>query len=137
MAIAINFDKAKAERLLESLTNHKPIEAPHNVDDILALAGACFFMAMSQAPALQQAIDGSKPPPPPDPDDDEAEDTFFADLHAAIEYYGQLTMMVATGEYDEGFDPQHIAIVTVEDGEKTVVPVAGVRGDPDEDDKDE
>jgi hypothetical protein len=124
MAIAIRFDKAKAERLIDSLTNGKAIDATRDVDDVLALAGACFFMAMSQAPALLKAVNwerlGRKP-------NENEEDTFFADLHAAIEYYGQLTMLVAAGQYDEEFEGKHEAIVMMEKGNKTVIPLSGVR----------
>jgi len=127
MAIAINFDKKKAERYIQALTDGKPIDAARNVDDILALAGACFFAAMSQAPALQKAVDWSELDRQPPEEDDEEEDTFFADLHAAIEYYGQLTMLVASGEYDASFDPKCRAIVTIENGEKTVHPIEGER----------
>lgn len=134
MAIAINFDKAKAERLVEALNNKKPLDTPRDVDDILALAGACFFMAMSQAPALHKAVDWSRVG---HDESDENQDTFFADLHAAIEYYGQLTMLVAAGEYDDSFDPQHKAIVMMQHDRKTVIPVEGVRGEIDDDEDDE
>jgi hypothetical protein len=127
MAIAINFDKAKAERFLEGLTKGKPITGTQTVDDILALAGACFFMAMSQGPAINQAVDWSKLGPVDH--SNQNEDTFIQDIHNAIEYYAQLTLLVADGEYDENFDPQHRAIVMVENGKKTVVPIEGMRQD--------
>lgn len=125
MAIAINFDKAKAERFLEGLIKGKAINGVQTVDDILALAGACFFMAMSQGPALHQAVDWSKVGSVDHADQNE--DTFIFDIHNAIEYYAQLTLLVADGEYDENFDPQHRAIVMVENGKKTVVPIEGMR----------
>ena len=125
MAIAINFDKAKAERLLAKLTQGKSIDGVQSVDDILALGGACLFLAMSQGPALQQAVDWSKVPPEQQPEGEE-EDTFVEDLHAAVEYYAQLTLLVANGDYDEYFEPRHKAIVMIEQGEKTVVPVEGM-----------
>ena len=134
MAIAINFDKAKAERLVDALTNKKPLDTPRDVDDVLALAGACFYAAMSQAPALHKAVDWSRVG---HHEQDEDQDTFFADLHAAIEYYGQLMMLVAAGEYDDSFDPRHKAIVMMQDDRKTVIPVEGVRGELDDDDEDE
>ena len=134
MAIAINFDKAKAERLVEAFNSKKAIDTPRDVDDILALAGACFFMAMSQAPALHKGVDWSRVG---HVEEDEDQDTFFADLHAAIEYYGQLMMLVAAGEYDDSFDPRHKAIVMMQDDRKTVIPVEGVRGDLDDDEDDD
>jgi hypothetical protein len=127
MAIAINFDKEKAERFLEGLTKGNTITGVQTVDDILALAGACFFMAMSQGPALQQAVDWSKIGS--ESLGEQNEDTFIQDIHNAIEYYAQLTLLVADGEYDESFDPQHRAIVMLENGKKTVVPLEGMKQD--------
>lgn len=127
MAIAIHFDKAKAEQFIARLSQGEPIEGVRDVDDILALGGACFFLAMSQGPALDKAVDWSKVPPEQQPDENQEEDTFIEDLHAAIEYYGQLTLLVANGDYDEYFEPRHQAIVLIEDNEKTVVPVEGMR----------
>lgn len=128
MAISINFDKAKAERWLKQLSEGFPLSEVKNVDEILALAGACFYLAMSRAPELHQSVDWKAIGREPQSED---EDTFFPDLHAAIEYYGQLTMLVASGEYDQTFAPKHKAVVLVEDDEKTVVPVEGVRGEDD------
>jgi hypothetical protein len=127
MAIAINFDKAKAERFLEGLTQGKSLSGVQTVDDILALAGACFFIAMSQGPALQQAVDWSKIGNVDH--SDQAEDTFIQDIHNAIEYYAQLTLLVADGEYDENFDAQHRAIVMLDKGNKTVIPLEGMKQD--------
>ena len=130
MAIAINFDKAKAERLLARLTQGRSIDGVQSVDDILALGGACLFLAMGQGPALSKAVDWSKVPPEQQPEEtDEEEDTFIEDLHAAIEYYAQLTLLVANGDYDDYFDPRHKAIVMIEQGEKTVVPVEGMHNE--------
>ncbi len=125
MAIAINFDKAKAERFLEGLSKGKPISDVQSVDDILALAGACFFMAMSQGPALHEAVDWSRINSG-EPPTEQSEDTFIQDIHAAIEYYAQLMLLVAGGEYDENFDARHRAIVMLEKGKKTVVPIEGM-----------
>jgi len=128
MAIAINFDKAKSERLLQALGKGKPISGIESVDDILALAGACFFMAMSLGPELQKAVDWSKVADEQQPNE-ETEDNFVPEIHAAIEYYAQLSLLVADGEYDDHFDPKHNAIVMIDRGNKTVVPVDGMRSD--------
>jgi hypothetical protein len=126
MAVSIRFDKAKAERILDALATGKPIEGVRSVDEVLALAGACFFTALSRSEALETR------PEPGEEGEEPAEGTeacFVADLHAAIEYYGQLTMLVAAGDYDQSFEPRHRAIVAVEEGEKTVIPLEGMRGD--------
>jgi len=122
MAIAIEFDKAKAQRFLDALEKGKPIHGAESVQEMLMLAGACFFTAMGQGPELQKAVDWSKL----NRKRNEDQDTFIADLHAAIEYYAQLTMLLAAGEYDQSFESRHYAIVLVEHGKKTVVPVSGM-----------
>ncbi len=125
MSVAIRFDKAKAEHLLDALATGKPIEGIRSIDDILALAGACFFTALSRSSTSFERSgltdEGEE--------SETTETSFVADLHAAIEYYGQLTMLVAAGDYDQCFEPFHQAIVAVEDGEKTVLPLEGLRGD--------
>ena len=133
MAIAIHFDKARTEKLLDSLVRGKPIPAVQTVDDILALGGACFFLALSRGPEIQKAAGLLRVAPPHDDDEDE-EDTFVPEIHAALEYYGQLTLLVANGEYDDHFERKHKAVVRIEDGEKTVVPLDGMRAE-DEDDE--
>lgn len=132
MAIAINFDRAKTEKLLDALVRGKALPAVHDVDDILALGGACFFLALSRGVELKKAAAHLRVAPPRDDDDDEEEDTFVPEIHAALEYYGQLTLLVANGEYEDHFDPKHKAVVTIEDGEKTVVPLDGMRDGEDE-----
>jgi hypothetical protein len=123
MAIAIHFDKAKAERLLDSLTKGKPIPAINGVDDILTLGGACFFLALSNGHELQKAADALEVPDAPESE----KDTFVPEIHAALEYYGQLMLLVANGEYDEHFGAEHQAVVYIEDDEKTVVPLDGMQ----------
>jgi hypothetical protein len=126
MAIAINFDKAKVERMLEAMTKGRPIAGVESVDDMLALGGACFFMAMSHGQELHDAVDWSKVPGGEEQEEQD-EDTFIPEIHAAIEYYAQLVFLVANREYEEHFEPRHKAIVMIEEGEKTVVPVEGMR----------
>jgi hypothetical protein len=129
MAIAINFDKAKIERILESISKGRPIGGIESVDDMLALGGACFFMAMSHGEELLEAVDWSKVPGGDEEPDEQAEDTFIPEIHAAIEYYAQLIFLVAKQEYDEHFDRRHKAIVLIEEGEKTVIPVEGMKSE--------
>jgi hypothetical protein len=50
MPVGINFSKAKAERFIDALDHGRPIEPMGNrwtTDDMLALAGAAHFAAMS------------------------------------------------------------------------------------------
>ena len=124
MPVGINFQKSQSEYLVDCLANGKSIEGVRTVDDMLALAGACFFVVMSHGPALKKGVDWSKVPK----EYKEAEDVrLFADIHLAIEYFGQLSMKVQDGEYDETYEPQVKAIVYTDGEKKTLVPLKGFR----------
>jgi len=126
MAIAIRFNPTKADHLLQALSAGKTLDAPRNIDEVLALAGACFFHAMSRAPELHKGVDwerlGKKPK-------EQSEEAFLADVQAAIEYYAHLMMLVAVGEYEQNFTGPHEAIVLVQKDHKTVIPLAGTNDD--------
>ena len=127
MAIGVDFDKSKAAYFIDCLANQKPIAPPNGAwtaDDMLALAGASFFVVMSHGPWLNRDIDMSKLPP----EHREAkEETFFEDIHVAIEYYGHLSMLVQDDEYDTQFEPRHRAVVFHDTEGKKVIPVDGVK----------
>jgi hypothetical protein len=123
MAIAIHFDKAKAERWLDCLAKGKPVPAVNGVDDLLALSGACFFLALSRGDELQKAADDLEVPEAPESE----KDNFVPEIHAAVEYYGQLMLLVANDEYDDHFSAKHRAVIYIDDDEKTVIPLDGMR----------
>ena len=112
----IVFNKQRAEELVASIGEGKDIPAPSggwNSDDILQVAGALFFAAMSHGP------------PPIDKDrhfssgnGDVATRTLAHDLHMAIDFYSDLTMMVCGGTYDQRFEPQLQAVVVREGNER-------------------
>jgi hypothetical protein len=116
--IGISFDKARAEYLLDSLANGKTI-APASAAgwsqfDMLQLAGACFFAALSQGPPAAQQTD---------------EATFRGDMHAAIEFYAYLTSTVRDQHYDEAFEPHLEATLGCGDreGQPQVAPIRGFK----------
>lgn len=129
MAIMVQFDKARATYLLKCLASGASIQ-PENQgwtgNDMLGLAGACFFAAMSQGPA---SFWGEDIPDNLHSEYREAtEETFFNDLHAAVEVYGHLTMLVQDGGFDEGYNSTVMALVTQEgDGHKVVRPISGMK----------
>lgn len=95
--ISFRFDKATAQRILDAVANGKPIEPPDHGkwtrDEMLLLAGALHFVALSQGPTVL-------------PGEDVTEAEFLRDLDDAITLYSKLTMAVADGEYDaSGFAP--------------------------------
>lgn len=128
----INFDKAKTERFLNCLRTGSPVAGVQTVDDFAALAGACFFAIMSHGPIMRKVMaeaEGREYEEPAHPEHREAqEEEIYKDIHAAIEYYGQMTMLVADGQYDQHFEPQHKAAVSVDDkGELHVSVLSGAR----------
>jgi hypothetical protein len=129
MALGIIFNKSKAEHFLDCLRNGKPISPPAGQvwthADTLALAGVCHFAAMSHGPGLYKDTDWSKVPA----ERQEAiEDTLFSDLAAAVEWHSHQTMLVADGEYDAHWEPEHRAIVSKDADGPQVIVVDGYRG---------
>ena len=122
MAVGIKFERERAAYLLDCLANGRPIEGVRTVDDFLALAGACVFAAFSHGPALKGDIDWSMVPS----EYREAEDEdLFADIHAALDVYGRLTMLVCDGEYDANYAPVARAVVCSDGERRVVVPIEG------------
>jgi len=107
MALPIVFEKGRAEYLLECIEHGKPIQSLNGqwtLNDCLALAGACFFMAISHGPATRdgQRLDWTNI----SAEKREALwDGHFHDLHAAIQLYGNLTQKVKDNEYDNEYAP--------------------------------
>ena len=131
MPYPINFNKAQAERFLAALRNGTAIDAPPegwSINDMMALGGACFFAAMSHGPILDKVrgIDTSKLP---HEHREAREDTLMQDLHDAIEFYGQLTSLVADSRFDPEYEPNVVALVfTDADGKKQLIPHKGFKG---------
>jgi hypothetical protein len=129
MAIMVKFNKSRAQYLLKCLASGTPIQPEREGwrgNDMLALAGACFFGAMSQGPAAFWPHNIPKNLPPEYREAEEA--TFFNDLHAAVEFYGHLTMQVQDETYDNGYDPHVMALVTQEgDVHKSIQPISGIK----------
>ena len=124
--IGINFDKQKAESLIDSLQNGKTIEGIKTVDDMLALAGACHFVVMSHGPQIWKQ---GNPPQSEYQEHREAdEQNLFEDLNAAIEFYSHLTMLTCDGEYDANHEPTCRAAVGIDgDGKRQVLPLEGFK----------
>jgi hypothetical protein len=127
--IHVHFDKAKAQRLLNQLRQGDPLQPPTargwTGQDLLSLAGACFFAAFDHADALRRGT-RSQPPLPRQPCAN-LDEAFAADLRAAIETLGRLAMMVADGDYDEGFAPHCSLVVGVKRGQRVLIPREGVK----------
>lgn len=127
--ITIKFSKARAQEFIQALARGNPILAPDQKwtgNDMLALAGACFFAAMSHGPSSFYGTESAHPLKPKD--QKAIEDTFFNDLHGAVEFYAHLTQLVRDGLYDEQYEPEVRALVTQQGNvTKTIRPVRGFR----------
>ena len=133
MAIGVKFDKARALYYLQCLKNGQPTNPPNGVwtgNDMLSLAGACFFGALSQGP---ESFWLKEIPEEMHPEHQElVEEQFDHDLHAAISFYGHLTMLVHDDQFDDGYESHVFALVSQEgDLERRLTPVKGVKGHPD------
>ena len=129
MAMPIDFDKCRAEYILECLDTGKPVaprELGWNRYTMLEVAGACFFGLLSQGPVSL----GGEFVEPDDwhPEHKEASNAqLFRDIHAAIEFYGNLMMAVKDDQYDERNEPICKALVS-DDGEKKLLhPIEGFK----------
>ncbi len=113
----IVFNKARAEQLVERIGEGQDIPAPAggwNSDQLLQVAGALFFAAMSHGPpVIDKAIENRD-----SGNGDTATRTLSDDLHTAIDFYSDLTMMVCGGTYDERFEPELQAVVVREGPER-------------------
>jgi hypothetical protein len=113
----IVFNKARAEQLVARIGGGHEIPAPAggwNSDQLLQVAGALFFAAMSHGPpAIDKSIENR-----PSDNGDAATRNLSDDLHIAIDFYSDLTMMVCGGTYDERFEPELRAVVMREGAER-------------------
>jgi hypothetical protein len=91
---------------------------------MLALAGACHFVAMSHGPARYRNIDISTLP---SERREAVDDTLRRDLSAAIEFLGWLTMLVTDEKFDEQFATPVDAIVADHDGGRSVQFIKGYK----------
>ena len=110
----------------------KPEQANWTVNEMVGLAGACFFCLLSHGPLLRKVaadMQGKKLEPSETTEHQEADDELvFNDLHSAIEFVSHLTMLVRDQEYDNNFEELVQCCVTQE-GQvtKRIVPIGGYK----------
>ena len=130
----VNFEKARTARFVQALANGEPIGAVENADDMLALAGACFFAVLSNGEQLSQiaakvAAQGL-PEPIEHAESDQQMARIIGDVHAAVEFVANLTQSVYHDEYDASFDATVQALVNRSSGQLTVYPLMGFKDAP-------
>ena len=130
----VNFEKERAERFLRCLAEGEPIGIVQTIDEMLALAGACFFVMSTHGPllrttALKMAGESYKPPTTFEHQEAETE-TVFGSIHGGIEWAAQLTGLVCDGEYDAHFEPKVQSLAMMETGNCQVKVVTGGKKAP-------
>ena len=105
----IVFNKARAQELLATIGEGRDISAPTggwNCDQMLQVAGALLFAAMSHGP-----VEKNEARNPSTTNGDTPTQSLSDDLHMAIDFYSDLTMMVCGETYDRRFEPELTAVV--------------------------
>jgi hypothetical protein len=114
----IVFNKSRAQELLTILGEGKDIPAPAggwSCDQMLQVAGALLFAAMSHGPApVDKQIAAKKS----STNGDTPTQALSDDLHMAIDFYSDLTMMVCGETYDNRFEPELTAVVMRDGSER-------------------
>ena len=103
MPFDVQFDRDKANQLLEALRQGRAITPPSggwSRDVLLALAGTCFCLAMPQQLRGIECTDKDALHV-----DYDQKQQAYGDIHAAIEFCGQLAMHLLSGTYDRYFKP--------------------------------
>jgi hypothetical protein len=119
----IVFKKARAEELLAIIGEGKDIPAPPggwNCDQMLQVAGALLFAAMSHGP-----VDKNQTNKPSSANGDTSTQSLSDDLHMAIDFYSDLTMMVCGETYDRRFEPELTAVVMRDGTERGFKVISG------------
>lgn len=127
--VGVTFRKAIAEYFIHCLDKQQPIEPPGDkwtADNMLALAGACFCVVTSQGPRWlkAQGVDISQLG---EEQKEAVEESVVPELHAAVEWIADRCFDIVDGAYDEAFEADHRAMITVDGDERKVVPVEGFK----------
>ena len=107
MAVAITFDKARAQQLVDCLNNGTAIEGIRSTEDMLALIGACRVVVAGRAASVHP---GTRYRKLPLSRRRVVRESFARDIQAAIEWYTRATQMVIDGKYDARFEARHHAV---------------------------
>ena len=132
--IVIEFDKARAEGILDSLSNAKaiePVEDGWTTQDMLTVAGTLFFALQSRGSLTLFGQDHANLPT-------EHREALWightSDLRGAIDYLSVLARKVHDGAFDYEFEPVVEAAITSEKEytcKFSVRPIAGFKEDED------
>ncbi len=101
MAIAIEIDKERLDKILQCLDNGDDLPAPHggwSGNEMMLVAGACMFSRMSQGPLY---VDGRSRRDQTLERREATERTFGMELASTINYFKTVAKLLADGHYDD------------------------------------
>ena len=127
MAIVVEIKKERLEYYLDCLMVGKPIEPPDgewNDQDMITLAGVCFFVLWSHCSEKTRDVKDSGILR----EHEEAiAETWRKDIHVAIEWASDSAKLVHAGCYDDEFDLTHEVKLDGEDW--SALPLKGFRSE--------
>ena len=117
--VPIHFDAARSQDLVGKIASGEGIGGYRTANEMLNLAGALAFAAMTHGPKFTGEADqlaGATTEYREFKDEQ-----FMAEIHAAIDFYGTLHMAVNDDTYPEQFEPVIAAFLSIKgDGERKV-----------------
>ena len=129
--IGVQWDKGFLQQQLDAIQRGEALQADQwDGHSLLMTAGALFFAAMSHGPQAYQNIDWDKLPLERR---EAASETFYSDLHNAVEWLAEMAMQVRDGNYEENF-ADHAGAVLYGDDEnsKKMLPIFGFHNQDDQ-----
>jgi hypothetical protein len=136
--IAVLFNKAFAESVLDAIQKGTPIPVPPGPgwtgNDMLTLAGILYAAVFSQGPHAYQAagLPASAMAKLHGEHREAVEEDLKRDIHDAIEFINDLASQVIDGEYDANYRPELAAVLgRTADGGNVVMPAKGFKGHKD------
>jgi len=119
----VNFVKERALRYMQCLDEGRMVEPEQEewtINEMLGLAGACFFALLSHGPVLRRTaaeIQGMVLEKPEHREHEEADyEMVCNDIHAAVACVAHLTMLAWDEEYDDAFE-EFVCCFTTQEGE--------------------
>jgi hypothetical protein len=129
MPYPIDFSRDACAGWIEAIERGSPLMAPDGrwiASSVVSLTGTLFVAAMSQGPPGYMQHRGRLESLPRE-HREAVEETFFVELHGAIELCVRLAATIKDGKFDESFEPRVLAWVQQRDGYAAIVPCWGFR----------
>ena len=124
--IGVQVKKKTLAYSTDCIQNSKPIDLAWNYWNLMAVGGACMAALISHGPSTQM---GQERGDEPEEHGEASEELHRQGVLDACEWICERTFDVVDDKYDDKFEEHHaVALVTNDDGTKTIHPVFGVKG---------